>query len=263
MSEHTPHHHTEGEVHESKPRKSADLANFSVPQAILLNGFIIAVAVIVAAFIINHGSFGGTNDAIDKPATAQKAAANVDIRNLKFTADTPYIGNPEAPVTIAYWTDYQCPFCKRFESDTLAQVIEKYVKTGKAKIAFKDLAFLGNDSLTDALYGRAVWNLYPTLYWNWREAMFTAQDGENTGFGDEASVAKLTGSIQGIDLSKVQALIKQRRSEYFKMFDADKQEASAAGLQGTPGLIIRTTAIPGAVPFESVQKILDAALKQQ
>ena len=259
MSEHT-HHHTESESAEPKTRTAADFGQFSIPQAIVLNAFIIAIAIVIGAFIVNHGSFGGTDTPSQNP-TAQKAAANVDIRNVKFSADTPYIGNPEAPLTIAYWTDYQCPFCKRFESDTLNQVIEQYVKTGKAKIAFKDFPFLGNDSLTDALYGRAVWNLYPTLYWNWREAMYNAQDGENTGFGDEASVAKLTAAVDGIDVKKVQSLINQRRSEYLKMFDADKQEATAAGLQGTPGVIINKTAVPGAVPFASIQKVIDAALK--
>ncbi|MBI2023890.1 thioredoxin domain-containing protein [Candidatus Giovannonibacteria bacterium] len=72
---------------------------------------------------------------------------DVDIKN------EPFIGDPNAPVTIAYWSDFQCPFCQRFEQNTLPTLVDQYVKTGKVKIVFKDFQFLGPDS-QDAFYRR-------------------------------------------------------------------------------------------------------------
>jgi protein-disulfide isomerase len=127
--------------------------------------------------------------------------------------DEPFVGKADAPLTMAYWSDYQCPFCKAVDVGGVPQIpvepsfptlMKDYVETGKLKIVFKDFAFLGQDSITDAEYARAVWALYPDKYYQWREAMFKAQDAEgDQGFGDAASVDALTKKIAGIDLTKV------------------------------------------------------------
>ena len=85
-----------------------------------------------------------------------QAAQKVDIKNVKIDGD-PFIGQANAPVTIALWGDYQCPFCKRFEVETLPQIIKNYVDAGKVKVVFMDFTFLGNDSITAALYSRSIW----------------------------------------------------------------------------------------------------------
>lgn len=114
-------------------------------------------------------------------------SAKVNVKDV-VTAGEPYLGNPGAPATIAFWSDFQCPYCKSFETGGVPQIptpaampdiVKNYVDTGKAKIIFKDFAFLGPDSDTAALWGRAVWELYPAQYMAWRAAMYEAQDGEN------------------------------------------------------------------------------------
>ena len=113
--------------------------------------------------------------------------SKVNVRDV-LTAGEPSLGNPNAPITIAFWSDFQCPYCKSFETGGVPQIptpaampeiVKNYVDTGKAKIVFKDFAFLGPDSDTAALWGRAVWELYPVQYMAWRTAMYEAQDGEN------------------------------------------------------------------------------------
>ena len=119
--------------------------NLSTPVAIIVAGVIIAGAVYFG--LISRSPVAGTGQ------TAGVAAAN--IKDVKITADDPYIGSLTTPVTIAYWSDYQCPFCKAVEvggvpqitqPPALPSVISNYVDTGKVKIVFKDFAFLGNDS---------------------------------------------------------------------------------------------------------------------
>jgi len=244
--------------------KKDSSTSLSLVQAILINAIIVAAAIIIAAMILSHDSGGATKAGVAQNANpsdaAQQAATTPDITKVK-TAGEPFIGNPNAPVTIAYWSDYQCPFCKKFETTTFQDVLKNYVQTGKVKVVFKDFAFLGDDSIGAALYGRAVWDLYPDQFFAWRTAMFNAQDGENTGFGDEASVKKLTASIAGIDADKVTAAVVQNKDAYMKAIDADQTEGTTFGLKGTPGFITGTQLIPGAVSYAVISSALDAQLK--
>jgi len=51
---------------------------------------------------------------------------------------------------VAYWFDYQCPYCRRVEENVLPQLIAEHVDRGNVKIVFKDFQFLGPDSQTAA-----------------------------------------------------------------------------------------------------------------
>ncbi len=257
-------------MEEHKEHNHKDPSQLSTPQAIVANAIIIAVAVIVAALLITHGpfSFGGVaqTDTVKKDDTSalnsgKNPSVSPDVNTIKVTKDTPYIGDANAPVVIAYWSDYQCPFCKKFETGVMSKVIDQYVKTGKVKIIFKDFSFLGTDSDIALVYAHAVWALYPDSYLAWREAMYKAQDGENTGFGDEASVLKLTGTIAGIDATKVQVLADNSKVDYIKMADADKAEANGFNIQGTPTIIVDKNMIQGAVSFDTVDAAIKADLK--
>ncbi len=77
----------------------------------------------------------------------QQVAPAVDISKVKIDGE-PFIGNVNAPVTIAYWYDYQCPFCKRNEEETMPQIVKNYVDTGKVKIVFKDYQFSTDNNIS-------------------------------------------------------------------------------------------------------------------
>ncbi len=110
-------------------------------------------------------------------------------------AGHPFIGKADAPMVIPFWSDFQCPYCKQFELNTLPQIITDYVDTGKVKIVFMDLAFLGQDSVVASEYGQALWKLYPEQYFAWRTAMYEAQDAEgDQGFGNAASIDQLNSA---------------------------------------------------------------------
>jgi hypothetical protein len=135
---------------------------YFLPIAVIIGCLFIAGAVIWNG---SHSSPTGTTP------TATGTAPTVDIKNVK-TDGEPFIGSQNAPVTIAEWSDYQCPFCKQFEVTTLPQIIQNYVNDGKVKVVFKDFTFLGPDSMVDAEYARAVWELYPAQFAAWRTALF-------------------------------------------------------------------------------------------
>lgn len=244
---------------ESAPSGEQKIKAISLTQAVLINGLIIAIAIIIGACII-HGTFDSSNDT-KQGSGETKQALSVDIKNVSLSHE-PFIGNPEAKVVVAYWSDYQCSYCKKFETGPFQEIIKNYVSTGDVAIVFKDYSFLGPDSTTAGLYDRAVWNLYPEQYFAWREAMFVAQDGVNSGFGDEASVVKLTGTIPGIDAKKVEADVKKNNNAYTKLMEESRSQGLDFGINGTPSFITGTQLIGGYVDYAGFKTHLDKQLKQ-
>jgi protein-disulfide isomerase len=223
--------------------------------------YLTPIAVVVGALII-AGAFAFGSGAKKADTGAEPAAQAVNIKDVK-TADSPFIGDANAPVTMAIWFDYQCPFCKQLELNVTAQVYEQYVKTGKVKIVLKDFQFLGKDSDTDAEFARAMWEAYPDKYYEWYKAMFVAQDDEgDKGFGDLASVQALTAKIPGVDVAKVTKLMTDKKAEYDTKIAADRAEGQAMGINGTPAIIVGTKLLSGAQPLAAVTALLDAELKK-
>ena len=230
-----------------------NLQKFAVPISIVVAGAIIGAAVIFALKPNVGGSQTGGN---------QPGQPAVNVKDVKITATDPIIGKTGAPVTLVYWFDYQCPFCKQFEEVTLPTLLDKYVKTGKLKIVMKDFPFLGNDSTTAAEYAHAVWETYPDKYEAWHEAMFKAQDAEgDQGFGNEASILKLIGTIPGMDANKLKAQVAQKKKEYDAIATAGQQEGVKFGVEGTPGFVTGKTSIAGAQPTNVFTAAIDAQLK--
>ncbi|MDB5238629.1 MAG: protein-disulfide isomerase [Candidatus Kaiserbacteria bacterium] len=238
-----------------------DYSKLFVPAAIVIAGIIIGIFAMIGLSKFAPATAGGTGT---QPTVA------VNINDVKTDGD-PFIGNANAPVTIAYWSDYQCPFCKAVEvggvnginiGASMPTLIKDYVNTGKLKIVFKDYPFLGNDSTTAALYEHAIWKLYPSKFYQWREAMFKAQDAEgDTGFGNASTIDTLIKTIAGLDDAKIKADVAANTAEYQKQIDADRAEGTAFGITGTPGFITGTTLIPGAAELATFTAAIDAQLK--
>ena len=234
------------------------------------NKYFLPVAVVVAGLLIAgavmwNGSRPAGTDSTDSP----QAGPKVNIKDVKTDGD-PFIGSATAPVTIAFWSDFQCPFCKSAEvggvphiptQPSIPEIIKNYVDIGKVKIVFMDFAFLGNDSITAALYNRSVWKLHPTQYFAWRTAMYVAQDAENSGFGNATSIDKLNATIPGLDAAKIAADVEANKAVYQAMIDFDKAEAQKVGVNATPSFVIGTEVIQGAYPYPTFQTAIDALLK--
>lgn len=234
------------------------IQKLAIPIAIVIAGALIAGAVYFA-------SINGGNGAAGIPTPSPK----VDIKDVKI-AGNPFIGDPDAPVVLAYWSDHQCPYCKAVEvggvpqipiTPAIPELIRDYVDTGKLKIVFKDYAFLGPDSTVAAMYEHAVWELYPDKFYEWRKALMTAQDEENGGFGNEASILELIKAIPDMDGNRVKAQVKEKTDEYAKSIADDKEEGISFGIQGTPGFITGTKLIAGAAGPETFRAAIDAQLK--
>ncbi len=197
----------------------------------------------------------------EQVAPNTKPQAKVNIKDVDIKKE-PYLGDANAPVVMAYWFDFQCPFCKRFETDTMQTLIGKYVNTGKLKIVFKDFQFLGEDSTTAGFAENAVWETAPESYQAWHNAMYEKQDDENGGWGKKEDIIEMTRTIPGIDADRVSALMEEKKEVYQKELDEDNQEGSKFGVSGTPGFVIGDQSISGAQPTSAFIQVIDALLEK-
>ncbi len=190
----------------------------------------------------------------------QPPAPPANIADVK-TDGAAYIGKADAPVVMAYWFDYQCPYCKQEEETVFPQLIKDYVDPGKLKIVFKDFAFLGPDSDVASRAARAVWAVAPDKFAEWHKAMFDHQDQENAGWGNEDDILALTATIPGIDAAKVKQLMTDKQSDYTNAMQADANEGYSMGVGGTPSFLVGKDMMVGAQPYEKLKAAIDAQLK--
>lgn len=236
--------------------KTQSKSSINTPTAIIVAGIIIAGAVLWSA---------GKGASPPSPTGTQQAppAQAVNASTVE-TAGEPFIGNANASLTMAYWYDYQCPFCQRNEQSAMPQIIKEYVDTGKLKVVFKDYQFLGPDSQTLGRYSQAVWEAAPDQFYQWHKAIYDNQGAENAGWATEEKIRAITTQVLDANLAnQIADLVKAKGDEYQKEMDDDKAEGAAMGIAGTPGTIVGTQLVSGAQPYAVFKAAIDAALTNQ
>ena len=88
-----------------------------------------------AEFLVGNPVPLGEVDVID---TGDSVVAQAGTANQASADDDAFIGDANAPVTIIEYSDYQCGYCQRFWAQTLPEIKEKYIDTGKVKLVYRD-----------------------------------------------------------------------------------------------------------------------------
>ncbi|MFB5625023.1 MAG: DsbA family protein, partial [Nitrosopumilus sp.] len=115
---------------------------------------------------------------------------------------SPIMGNPNAPITILEWGDYQCTFCYKFHQNTLDIINEDFIKTGKVKLVFKDFPLNGPDSLLAAEAAYCAQD--QEKYWQYHDELYKNWEGERTGWITRESLDRfgITVNLNLIEFNK-------------------------------------------------------------
>ncbi|WP_458206474.1 DsbA family protein [Haladaptatus sp. NG-SE-30] len=193
-------------------------------------------------------------------ATDEKTGYGIDLQG------NPVMGSPDAPVDIYYWSDYQCPFCKKFEQETLPKLIEDYVQPGTVRIVVLDLPYLGSDSTTAARMAKCVWRRVrdedPDAFKRWHAAVFDEQGKENSGWASKANLLEITQSVKGVDADAVDSCLQNQTKEIKSSINADVSAADTSDIRGTPGFIFynrksdESRKIIGGQPYPLFEKAI-------
>jgi protein-disulfide isomerase len=168
------------------------------------------------------------------------------------------LGDPDAPVTMVEYSDFQCPFCGRFARETAPELVDKYVDRGVLRIEWRDFPYLGPESMVAAEAGRAA--AAQDRFWEFHDEMYADQPPPNSGRIDRAYLVDVAERA-GLDVDRFEADLDD--PAHREAIQQDFRAGQSVGVTGTPAFIINGQLVMGAQPlpvFEDViQRAADAA----
>lgn len=233
-----------------------------------LDTFAIPLAIIIAGVIIALGIFFANKNADTKGSANTNDTANTDTTGDTYKSATTTIaegavlGNRDkAKVAVVMYTDYQCPYCKTFEDETLPEILSTYVDTDQVIFVLRNypLDFHGEIAYTTAYAGECVLDQLGSE----KLAQFHSQ----AYLAADMTAVNAIAQGLGVDMNRYNTCV---TDETFKdRVDADFTAGQAAGVSGTPGFIVGTfdgdgkvtgKLIEGAYPFASFKAVIDEML---
>ncbi|MBR9691585.1 thioredoxin domain-containing protein [Candidatus Woesearchaeota archaeon] len=216
---------------------------------------ILGVLLLISVFMSGFGIKSDLDGTATAPTEAQPAQPRGDSGSATDMAalvdDDDVEGDADAPVTIVEWSDYECPFCARFYEQTLGQIREEYIDTGKVKLVFRDypLNFHANaQKAAEAAECAGEQEKYYEMHDLLFEKGVTGGVSAFKGFAKEI----------GLDTNEFDECLDSgaMADEIAK----DMRDGQAAGIQGTPGFIINGQLVSGAQPFDAFKQVIEAEL---
>ena len=203
----------------------------------------------------SQGSSGANTNSNEK--------VNVEI------GDAPMLGSKTAPVTIVEFSDYQCPFCRKFWTETYGQLKKDYIDTGKVKLVYKDfpLTDLHPQAEISAEAARCVREKGGDVaYFKYHDKMFGEQNKLDSGTVNGAVTKTVVYTADdlkkwakdlGYDIGSC-----LDSGKYKDSIMSEEQYGQSLGITGTPGFFINGLRLDGAQPYSVFQQAIDAELNK-
>jgi protein-disulfide isomerase len=233
---------------------SGGSGSYFLPVSILIAGVLIAGSVLYSS--IGSGDLSGSDGAARVGQQAPDQGGKVDVS----VDDDAILGDKDAPVTIVEFSDYQCPFCRRFWKDTLPQLKAEYIDTGKARLVYRDLP-LSFHPAAQISAEAAQCAGDQDQYWQYHDKLFEEQDKQGGGtvqYGAE-ELKKWALEI-GLNVVTFNSCLDS--GKYKSEVEKDTADGSIAGATGTPSFFINGRRLIGAQPFAAFKAIIDEELQQ-
>ncbi len=234
----------------------------------LIHGPSLAIGAAIASLsiIIVFFAFNVINDepklAIEPAQKPQELISTNIISPTFFENGSPILGDPNAPVTLIEFGDYQCHFCNVHFHNTEHRLLENFIKTGKVKMIFKDFTIIGPDSV-NAAHGTHCAN-DQGKFWEYHDILYTNWTGENNGWASSDNLLRFAQEIE-LDIDQWSDCMIDEK--YSQIISNSSKDARELGITGTPAFFVigpdnKITRISGAQPYESFEKIFNLELEK-
>jgi protein-disulfide isomerase len=197
-------------------------------------------------------------------APAPPSSVGGNVAELKI-AGRPAKGSPKALITLIEFSDYACPFCAQYATQTYPQIDREYVRTNKIRYVFKNYPIAQLHPNAMRAHEAAACAGDQGRYWEMHAQLFADQRTLTLEGFTERAVAL------GLDAAKLRSCIEGPAHD--ALIRADIAEAESGGVRGTPVFVLALTdpkgeiakplrVLVGAQPFQAFKEALDAALAQ-
>lgn len=258
----TPPRGSGGQRKPSGPKRSGgggpDL--LSRPYLIGVSVLIVALAVILG-IVMAMGGGSSNSDAVKK---LQEERDNLPLDLANGTK----LGKDDAPIKLTEFADYQCPFCLQFAAEQEPELIEKFVKTGKVQLIYRNNPILGKngESVRAAVAGYCAAD--ENKFWQYHNKLFTVQaeagqspsnERIDVGRFSDTNLKKYADEI-GLDRTKFDSCLGS--PDTLAKVTEDKRLADQNGITGTPGFLVNGQRLGTGTPanIDAWQQIFDAVL---
>lgn len=208
---------------------------------------ILVVLVLVSVFT-NGFSFNKNGEEIDN-SPSNDVDSGINMNSL--IDDDAIKGDPNAPVTIVEFSDYECPYCEKFYSQTLGMIDEEYIKTGKVKLIYRDFP-LGFHANAQKAAEAAECAGEQDMYFEMHDMLF--ENGVSGGIDS----FKLYASQLGLNTDTFNDCLDS--GDMANEVRKDMADGQKAGVRGTPAFFINGEMVSGAQPFSVFQEIIERHL---
>lgn len=214
----------------------------------LIPGAIVAAGLLIAGAVLYSSS---PREELPPSAKTANVAQNVP---SNLADDDPILGDPNAPVTMVEFGDYQCPFCKRFFETTEKEIIEKYVKTGKVKFVYRDFPLTSIHDMAQKSAEASECADEQGQFWRYHDILYKNQETMS-----EPNFKLWAGQL-GLNQKQFDSCLDS--GKYLEEVEKDFADGQAAGVNGTPASFINGRLVAGALPFAQFEQIIEQELRR-
>jgi protein-disulfide isomerase len=174
------------------------------------------------------------------------------------------IGNPEAPVKMDVWEDFQCSGCLSYSKNIELQIFQSYVQTGRVYYTFHVYPFIdGGQGESHDAANAAMCAAAQERFWDYHAIAFANWIGENAGSYTKPRLIKFAQSI-GLDMTEFNQCFQE--NTYFAEIQQDIKDGTKLGVPPTPGIFVNgklvvNSAGPNYIPsFDDISRAIEAGL---
>lgn len=178
--------------------------------------------------------------------------------------DGTAMGDPNAPVRIDVFEDFQCPACQYYSDVIEHQVIDNLITTGQVYYVFHNFPFLDDRAATkesDQAANASMCAADQERFWDYHQMLYANWKGENEGSLSDKRLVAFAESL-GLDMDKFNTCFEA--NQFKDQIDADLKLGREMGAQGTPSVFVNGKIVsPGQVPtYDEIKAAVDAAVNQ-
>ena len=177
-------------------------------------------------------------------------------------ADFNTMGDPEAPVTIMAFSDFQCPYCKVFADETEPFIEANHVSTGEVYFIHRSMGNFISDNMrqgrTESIDAAAAAYCAgdQAKFWEYKDTLFANWEGEDVGSFTEKRLTAMAEEL-GLDVDQFSSCFNE--GIYHGLARQDQLDGTNAGITGTPAFLINGKLVTGAQPYSEFVKEIEAA----
>jgi len=165
-------------------------------------------------------------------------------------------GDSSAKTWVIIASDFQCPFCRQWHTESYKQFVDEYIRSGKVKVAYINFP-LGQHQNAVPSAQAAMCASAQNKFWQYHDALFDTQDKwEN--MPQPRPVLDSIARAVGVSFDEWSKCVDSDRM--LPLIFADRDRAAAAGVQSTPSFLVGGQVIAGAVPLSDLKPVVDSAI---